>query len=109
MGKVVWVTGMEDMGLDYTTWHRLTYTYESECPMDTAHWCLQYHSNQTDEAGIDGVNRQVVILSSAMPSAVINFIVSHKYQLNSDLVASVIATSTLLSVVTTPIVLFYIM
>lgn len=59
--------------------------------------------------GIDGLNRKVIILSSTMPSAVINFIVSHKYKLNSDLVASIIATSTLLSVVTTPIVLFFIM
>jgi predicted permease len=59
--------------------------------------------------GIDGLNRKIVILSSTMPSAVINFVVSHKYNLDSDLVASVIATSTLLSVISTPIVLFYIM
>jgi predicted permease len=58
--------------------------------------------------GIDGLNRKIIILSSTMPSAVINFVVSHKYDLDSDLVASVIATSTLLSVISTPIVLFYI-
>jgi hypothetical protein len=57
--------------------------------------------------GIDGLNRKIIILSSTMPGAVINFIISHKYKLQSELVASLVATSTLLSVITTPIVLLY--
>ncbi len=57
--------------------------------------------------GIDGLNRKIIILSSTMPGAVINFIISHKYNLQSDLVASLVATSTLFSVITTPIVLLY--
>lgn len=58
--------------------------------------------------GIEGLNRKIILLSSAMPSAVINFIVSHKYKLHSELVASIIATSTIMSIVTTPIVLILI-
>ncbi len=59
--------------------------------------------------GMDGLNRKIIILSSTMPGAVINFIISHKYKLQSELVASLVATSTLLSVITTPIVLFYLL
>ncbi|MBI5344944.1 MAG: AEC family transporter, partial [Deltaproteobacteria bacterium] len=59
--------------------------------------------------GIGGLNGKIIILSSAMPSAVINFVVSHRYNLNSDLVASIVATSTIISVVTTPVVLLWIM
>ena len=57
--------------------------------------------------GIEGVHRKVIILSSAMPSAVINFIISHKYNLQSELVASIIATSTLASLITIPILLYF--
>lgn len=59
--------------------------------------------------GIEGLNRKIILLSSTMPSAVINFIVSHKYNVNSDIVASVVVTSTLLSIITTPILLLWIM
>lgn len=59
--------------------------------------------------GIGGLNAKVIILSSAMPAAVINFIVSHKYDVNPDLVASVIGASTLISLLTTPLVLMMIM
>lgn len=59
--------------------------------------------------GMDGMTRKVIILSSTMPGAVINFIISHKYNLQSELVASLVATSTLLSVITTPIVLLYLL
>ena len=57
--------------------------------------------------GIEGVNRKVIILSSAMPSAVINFVISHKYKLQSELVASIVATSTLASLITIPILLYF--
>ncbi len=59
--------------------------------------------------GIDGVNQKVIILSSAMPSAVINFVISHRYNMQSDLVASIIATSTLISIATTPIIIMFIL
>ncbi len=59
--------------------------------------------------GIEGLNQQIILLSSGMPAAVINFVVSHRYQVNSDLVASTIALSTLVSVFTTPVLLFWIM
>lgn len=59
--------------------------------------------------GIGGLNGKIIILSSAMPAAVINFVVSHKYKLDSDLVASTVAMSTFISIFTTPIVLMWIM
>src|SRR3990172_7141238 len=59
--------------------------------------------------GIQGLDAKIIILSSAMPSAVINFIISHRYNVHSDLVASTVVVSTLISVVTTPLVLLWIM
>ena len=59
--------------------------------------------------GIEGVSRKVVLLSSAMPSAVITFVMSYKYDLDSDLVASIVATSTIISILTIPILLAWIM
>lgn len=58
--------------------------------------------------GIEGLNAKVIILSSAMPAAVINFIVSHKYKIHSDLVASMVGASTIISLVTIPLVLMFI-
>ena len=55
--------------------------------------------------GIDGLQRNIIILSSTMPSAVINFVLSYRYKRDADLVASTIALSTLISIVTTPVVL----
>ncbi len=55
--------------------------------------------------GIDGLNQKIIVLSSSMPSAVINFIVSYRYKLHSELVASIISVSTVLSLITTPVVL----
>ncbi|HHL40498.1 MAG TPA: AEC family transporter [Deltaproteobacteria bacterium] len=55
--------------------------------------------------GMGGLNRQVAILASSMPSAVMNFVMTHRYGGRSDLVASTIAVSTVVSVVTTPVVL----
>ncbi|MBI5238769.1 MAG: AEC family transporter [Deltaproteobacteria bacterium] len=63
----------------------------------------------TRALGITGLNQKVIILSSVMPSAVINFVVSHRYNLDSELVASIVAASTLLSIITTPLVLMLIM
>lgn len=59
--------------------------------------------------GIEGLNRKIILLSSSMPSAVINFVVSHRYKLDSELVASTVAVSTIISIITTPILLLWIM
>ncbi|MBI4948584.1 MAG: AEC family transporter [Deltaproteobacteria bacterium] len=59
--------------------------------------------------GIEGLNGKIILLSSGMPSAVINFVVSHRYNVNSDLVASTVALSTIFSIVTTPLLLLWIM
>ena len=59
----------------------------------------------TTLSGIDGLNQKIIILSSSMPSAVINFIVSYRYKLHSELVASIISISTVLSLITTPVIL----
>ncbi len=59
--------------------------------------------------GIEGLNKKIILLSSGMPSAVINFVVSHRYNLNSDLVASIVAMSTFISIFTTPVLLMWIM
>ncbi|MBI5562981.1 MAG: AEC family transporter [Deltaproteobacteria bacterium] len=59
--------------------------------------------------GIEGLNRKIILLSSTMPSAAINFVVSHKYKLQSDLVASIVAMSTALSIVSTTALLLWIM
>ncbi len=57
---------------------------------------------------IPGITGKIVILSSSMPSAVINFIFSQRYRLNPELVASVILVSTVMSIFTTPIILGFI-
>lgn len=59
--------------------------------------------------GIEGINQKIILLSSGMPAAVINFVVSRKYKVDSDLVASTVALSTLASVITTPLLLMWIM
>ncbi len=58
---------------------------------------------------IGGVTGKVIILASSMPSAVINFIISQRYELNTDFVSSSVALSTLLSVITVPLILFWLM
>lgn len=59
--------------------------------------------------GIEGLNGKIILLSSGMPSAVINFVVSHRYNVHSDLVASTVAMSTIISIFTTPLLLIWIM
>ncbi|MEK7841263.1 MAG: AEC family transporter, partial [Deltaproteobacteria bacterium] len=55
--------------------------------------------------GIDGLNQKIIILSSSMPSAIITFIISYRYKLHPELVASIIFISTVLSLITTPVIL----
>jgi len=58
---------------------------------------------------IGGVTAKVIILSSSMPSAVINFIISQRYNLNRDFVSSSVALSTVLSAITVPLILIWLM
>jgi len=54
-----------------------------------------------------GVSSSVVVLQSAMPPAVFNFVLAEKYRQDSQIVASIIMAGTLISVVTTPIIIAY--
>ncbi len=58
---------------------------------------------------IGGVTAKVIILASSMPSAVINFIISQRYNLDTDFVSSSVALSTLLSAVFVPLILIWLM
>ena len=56
-----------------------------------------------------GVNRQVLLLYGALPAAVINFILTEKYRQDPGLAASIVVLSTLISVLTIPIVFWLIL
>lgn len=58
--------------------------------------------------GIGGVDRQVILLASSMPPAVINVVFAQRYDREPSLVASSIALGTLLSVVVIPAVLYFV-
>ena len=58
---------------------------------------------------LDGVAAKVVILQSAMPPAIFNFVLAEKYNQDSKTVASIILAGTILSIITTPIILFFLM
>jgi malate permease and related proteins len=59
--------------------------------------------------GATGVNRQVLLLYGALPAAVINFVLTEKYRQDPALAASIVVISTFLSVLTIPIVLWWIL
>jgi hypothetical protein len=59
--------------------------------------------------GIEGTTRSVILISSSMPSAVITFIMCYKYHVDSELAASIVAVSTLMSICTIPLLLFFIL
>ncbi len=56
---------------------------------------------------LEGVIRNIVILQASMPSAVMTMILTHKYKKDSELVASIVLITTLLSVVTIPLILLF--
>lgn len=58
---------------------------------------------------IEGLNKKIILLTSSMPSAVINVIFGHKYDLDTDLISSTVFLSTLVSVLTTPLLLYFLM
>ena len=59
--------------------------------------------------GLEGFPAGVLLIQSAMPSAVLTYLVGSMYSEKKvvDSVASIIVTSTLMSIVTVPIVVFY--
>ncbi len=59
--------------------------------------------------GIGGINRQVILLYGSLPSAVINFVLTEKYSRDPELAASIILFSTVLSLVSVPLVLWFIL
>ncbi|HSC34011.1 MAG TPA: AEC family transporter [Thermodesulfobacteriota bacterium] len=58
---------------------------------------------------LDGVASKVVILQSAMPPAIFNFVLAEKYNQDSERVASIILAGTLISVVTTPVIIAFLL
>ena len=58
---------------------------------------------------LDGFAAGVLLIQSAMPSAVLTYLVGSMYSERQvvDSVASVIVTSTVMSLITVPIVVFY--
>src|SRR5262245_46371220 len=59
--------------------------------------------------GAEGVNRQVLLLYGALPAAVVNFVFTEKYRQDPGLAASIVVLSTLISVLTMPIVFWLIL
>ena len=59
--------------------------------------------------GAEGFNRQVLLLYGALPAAVVNFVLTEKYRQDPGLAASIVVISTLISVLTIPIVFWLIL
>ncbi len=56
---------------------------------------------------ITGLVRNIILLQAAMPSAVMGMILCQKYRRDANLVASVVFISTLLSIITIPLILWF--
>jgi predicted permease len=56
---------------------------------------------------IDGLVKDIIVLQAAMPSAVMSMILAAKYERDASLVASVVLITTVLSMVTIPLILTY--
>jgi len=56
---------------------------------------------------LKGIPKNILILQAAMPSAVFTMILCHKYKRDADLVASIVFLSTLLSIITIPLILWF--
>jgi len=55
--------------------------------------------------GVDGLTRKVLILQASMPVGVLNYLFAHRYARTPEQVASLVLVSTLLSVVSIPVLL----
>jgi hypothetical protein len=58
--------------------------------------------------GVDGLERQILLLASAMPPAVINAVFAQRYDCDPTLVASCIVLGTLVSLLVIPAVLYFV-
>jgi predicted permease len=56
---------------------------------------------------LTGLVRNIVLIQAAMPSAVMTMVLTSKYKRDASLVASVVFVSTLLSIITIPLVLWF--
>jgi malate permease and related proteins len=54
---------------------------------------------------LHGIAAKVVILQSAMPPAIFNFVLAEKYNQDSQAVASIILAGTIISIFTTPVII----
>jgi predicted permease len=59
--------------------------------------------------GAQGINRQVLLLYGSLPAAVVNFVLTEKYGQDPELAASIVVLSTLISVMTIPLVFWLIL
>ena len=59
--------------------------------------------------GATEVNRQVLLLYGCLPAAVINFVLTEKYGRDPELAASIVVLSTFISVLTIPVVFWFIL
>ena len=55
--------------------------------------------------GVDGLTRKVLVLQASMPVGVLNYLFAHRYGRSPEQVASLVLVSTLLSVVSIPVLL----
>jgi predicted permease len=59
--------------------------------------------------GAQGINRQVLLLYGSLPAAVINFVLTEKYCQDPELAASIVVLSTIISIITIPLVFLLIL
>ena len=57
--------------------------------------------------GLKDVTGKVIVLISSMPSAIVVYPIAQQYDANPDIVASVIVASTLMSIITIPLVIWF--
>lgn len=55
--------------------------------------------------GLDGVSRAILVMMSSMPAAVMNYAFAEQWDAEPEEVASIVAVSTLMSIVTIPLIL----
>jgi hypothetical protein len=58
---------------------------------------------------LEGIERGVVIVQATMPVAVFNYLLASRYDRHPDVVASSIVISTLISLLTLPLLLNFVM
>ena len=57
---------------------------------------------------LTGLARAAVLLGSVMPSAVFNFVLGERYNLYPELLATAVVLSTIVSIGTSPLALYFI-